>query len=364
MLHNQRQYHEKQQFIKNMSTSSVRKSGNSVFSKKKKPNLVSKYSSILKSNQLKQNSPSAKFNLNKKFQFHLKNQKNSSNASLARDTSPLNTQEPHFNSDHFLNKSNTNEEHHKAQLDNFANMNKYNRIDNFMNENQSNNQFLEENDLNDGENDDNVNIGQNEEDDYNENDFENPSDDYDFDENVMDGSSSQMLFSPQPHAYYSTWKNYNQQSHYQKNKRSPKKSYFSDANNSSSFKNYIIRTMSEILSSQLNLTRKVDQCRENFLIINRRLRGKFINFSVSVTFQKDLIGTFEKKCRSILEGVSSSKIKILVNPMTMIVTSTLILHDKSEKNGSERICLPHRFTFFTSHLSRPIFLDLHNYRQR
>ena len=78
-----------------------------------------------------------------------------------------------------------------------------------------------------------------------------------------------------PQYYSNNYRNQQQANHYQKNKKSM---YFkgpkvSSPQLDSGFKNYMIRTMSEILSSQLNLTRKVDQCRENFVFISKKIKG-------------------------------------------------------------------------------------------
>jgi len=43
--------------------------------------------------------------------------------------------------------------------------------------------------------------------------------------------------------------------------------------NDADYRNYLLRTMNEILTSQLTLTRKVDQIRDNFSIINNRIKG-------------------------------------------------------------------------------------------
>jgi len=42
------------------------------------------------------------------------------------------------------------------------------------------------------------------------------------------------------------------------------------------YKTYLLRTMNEILTSQLTLTRKVDHIKDNFNMINKRIKGMFI----------------------------------------------------------------------------------------
>jgi len=39
---------------------------------------------------------------------------------------------------------------------------------------------------------------------------------------------------------------------------------------------YLLRTMNEILTSQLTLTRKVDHIKDNFNMINKRIKGMYI----------------------------------------------------------------------------------------
>jgi hypothetical protein len=42
------------------------------------------------------------------------------------------------------------------------------------------------------------------------------------------------------------------------------------------YKTYLLRTMNEILTSQLTLTRKVDHIKDNFNMINKRIKGTYI----------------------------------------------------------------------------------------
>ncbi len=42
------------------------------------------------------------------------------------------------------------------------------------------------------------------------------------------------------------------------------------------YKTYLLRTMNEILTSQLTLTRKVDHIKDNFNMINKRIKGMYI----------------------------------------------------------------------------------------
>ena len=49
------------------------------------------------------------------------------------------------------------------------------------------------------------------------------------------------------------------------------------------YKTYLLRTMNEILTSQLTLTRKVDHIKDNFNMINKRIKGMF-NFNLLSNF--------------------------------------------------------------------------------
>ena len=274
----------------------------------KQPPFNQKYSSILKPSQLKQQRPDGQhFSVmhNKKFQFSLPHQelrkKSKTKVSIH---SPLNNlaQEQIYNSDSISNKSNTDEDDVDFQMENLENFNQYERMTNYMNENQYGDEKLGENDDEDEEDEENNN--------FSDDDVHNNRNNDDF--NDQDGVNSQSelfgfddynedsLNNPLSHAtHYYTASNYkhHHQNHnhhlqsrpnYQNRRKLIKKPFVVGSSSSSmssqknsAFKNYLFRTMSEILSSQLNLTRKVDQCRENYISINRRLKSKYL-FVLSV----------------------------------------------------------------------------------
>jgi hypothetical protein len=65
--------------------------------------------------------------------------------------------------------------------------------------------------------------------------------------------------------------------------------------NDADYRNYLLRTMNEILTSQLTLTRKVDHIRDNFSIINNRIKGIWLFFFSNIINSNFKIVFFPQK---------------------------------------------------------------------
>lgn len=294
---NQNQNIHQQHQEPKLSSSSFKSSSSSSRAQKNSTDssfIQKKYSSILKPNHLNRSDYQQRTDskhsgqMNKKFKFNLSHKNSSKTYSRkARLQSPPNklTNEQPFNSDSISNKSNTDEDDADVGLE-MENFNEYERMTSLMNDDY----YDDDDDLeNDGDEDDDINNRFSDDDVHNSktNGF-NDQDEINSQNGLFGYDAYENSSSHTSHAaYYSApnYKNYHnnqQQSRYdyQKRRKLIKKpsggssSSTMSSQMNSNFRNYLFRTMSEMLSSQLTLTRKVDQFRENFISINRRLKSE------------------------------------------------------------------------------------------
>lgn len=74
------------------------------------------------------------------------------------------------------------------------------------------------------------------------------------------------------------------------------------------FRDYILRTMNEMLTSQLSLTRKLDRMSDNFVLLNKRIKSEKNCFFVNSFLLFKLIFQLSFRRRTVCSTTSSAKI--------------------------------------------------------